>query len=75
MGWFSNYWENSKTRRNANKEKYVKECAKRTFQITEHNGKFWFTYNGSRFCPCDMMKEEPIDALSQLRSLYIAELL
>ena len=75
MNWLRKYWETFKASRERNAEKYVKECAKRTFQITEHNGKFWFTYNGSLFCPCDMMKEEPIDALSQLRNLYISELL
>ena len=75
MNWLRKYWETFKASRKSNAEKYVKECAKRTFQITEYNGRFWFTYNGSRFCPCDMMKEEPIDALSELRSLYINELL
>ena len=60
-----------KESREKNAEKYVKECAKRTFQITEHNGRFWFTYNGSLFCPCDMMKDEPLVALNKLREGYI----
>lgn len=72
MGWFSNYWENSKTRRKANKERYIKERANDIYQITEHDGRLWFTYNGSLFCPCDMMKKELLDALAELRSSYIA---
>jgi hypothetical protein len=71
MGWFSNYWENSKTRRKANKEKYIKERANDIYQITEYCGRLWFTYNGSLFCPCDMMKKEPLDALLDLRTSYI----
>lgn len=71
MDWFSNYLENSKTRHKANKEKYIKERANDIYQITEYGGQLWFTYNGSLFCPCDMMKKEPLDALLDLRTSYI----
>lgn len=71
MGWFSNFLENFKTRRKANTEKYIKERANDIYQITEYCGRLWFTYNGSLFCPCDMMKKEPLDALSDLRTSYI----
>ena len=71
MGWFSDYLENLKTRRKANKEKYIKERANDIYQITEYCGRLWFTYNGSLFCPCDMMKDEPLVALNKLREGYI----
>jgi hypothetical protein len=41
------------------------------FQIREYYGKLWFTYNGFPFCPCDMMKKEPLDALEELRDIYV----
>lgn len=71
MGWFSNYLENFKTRCKANTERYIKERANDIYQITEYGGRLWFTYNGSLFCPCDMMKKELLDALAELRSSFI----
>ena len=72
MNWIKEYFERLRISRQNNRDMYVKERANDIYQITEHCGRLWFTYNGSLFCPCDMMKKEPLDALLELRSSYIA---
>ena len=71
MNWIKEYLDRLKKSRQNNKERYIREHANDIYQITEYCGQFWFTYNGSIFCPCDMMKKEPLDALVELRSFYI----
>lgn len=71
MNWIKEYWESLKRDRKERHNKAVKERANDIYQITEHCGKLWFTYNGSLFCPCDMMKKELLDALLDLRTSYI----
>lgn len=71
MNWIKEYLDRLKKSRQNNKEKYIRERANDIYQITEYCGKLWFTYNGSLFCPCDMMKKEPLDALVELRLFYI----
>lgn len=43
------------------------------FQIREHNSELWLTYgvNGALICPCSMLKGEPVEAVKQMRELYI----
>ena len=54
-----------KTRReNERKAEYV-------YQIEEHDGEIWLIYNGALVCPCSMLKAEPVDALKQMRELYV----
>ena len=71
MNWIKEYWESLKRDRKERHNKAVKERANDIYQITEHCGKLWFTYNGSLFCPCDMMKKELLDALLDLRTSYV----
>jgi len=71
MSWIKEYWESLKRDRKERHNKAIKERANDIYQITEYCGKLWFTYNGSLFCPCDMMKKEPLDALLDLRTSYI----
>ena len=49
----------------------IKKRAIEIFQITEYNGKLWFTYDNFLYCPCSMIGNEPINALSMLREQYI----
>ena len=49
----------------------IKKRAIEIFQITEYNGQLWFTYDNFLYCPCSMIGNEPINALSMLREQYI----
>lgn len=71
MNWIKEYLDRLKKSRHNNKERYIRERANDVYQITEYCGQLWFTYNGSLFCPCDLMKKEPLDALVELRLFYI----
>lgn len=42
------------------------------YQISEHNGKLWFTFMSNLVCPCDMLKDEPVAALKRMREDFIA---
>ena len=65
------FWKRVAQRLNAQNVDAIKERAADIFQIMEYSGKLWFTYNGFPFCPCDMMKDEPLVALEKLRSTYV----
>ena len=41
------------------------------YQITEYNGQLWFTCDSFLYCPCLMMGDDAINALSALRQKYI----
>lgn len=52
----------------------VKEAtiaAESFFQIKEKGGELWLTYNGWLVCPCSMLKDTPVDAITKMRELYI----
>jgi hypothetical protein len=57
-------------RRNAH-ESYLLQRAECVFQITEYKGELWFIYERCLLCPCSMMKGEPLEALKELRLLFI----
>lgn len=65
------FWERVAQRLNAQNTDAVIKRAADIFQIMEYSGKLWFTYNGFPFCPCDMMKDEPLVALEELRNTYV----
>ena len=44
------------------------------FQVREHDGALWLTYADNLVLPCSMLNIAPIDALSQMRSLYTSRL-
>lgn len=63
-------WKN----RRAMKKRLQREWkAEELFQLKEYNGKIWLTFNGNRVCPCDMLKEQPVEAVRQMRELYVEE--
>ena len=62
-------WKRKKQER---RKENIRIRANEIYQITEFCGKLWFTCNGFLFCPCDLVKEDPIDALNELRSWYVS---
>ena len=49
----------------------IEKRADEIFQITEHDGRLWFTYETFLYCPCSMMGDDAIGALAVLRKSYI----
>ena len=41
------------------------------YQICEYENNLWLTYNGAIICPMSMFDREPIDALIEIRDLYV----
>lgn len=64
-------FEKLKIKRASSKEHRVKEMSEYAYQITEYQGQLWFTFNGILFCPCKMMDGAPIEALQEMRRLYV----
>jgi hypothetical protein len=65
------FWDRLSQKRKEQSANAIKKRANDIYQISECFGKLWFTYNGFPFCPCDMMKDEPLVALNKLREGYI----
>ena len=51
--------------------KQSEKAAKVIFQVEEYKGKLWLTFNGSLVCPMEMFKTETIEALTEIRKLYV----
>lgn len=49
----------------------IEKRADEIFQITEYDGRLWFTYETFLYCPCSMMGDDAIGALVALRKSYI----
>lgn len=67
----TSFWKRLSTQRKEHGKDAIKKRSVDLYQITEYYGKLWFTFNGLPFCPCDMMKDEPLDALEKLRNGYV----
>lgn len=65
------FWDRLSQKRKEQSTNAIKKRANDIYQISEHLGKLWFTYEGFPFCPCDMMKDEPLVALNKLREGYV----
>lgn len=61
-----------KRKKQERRKENIRVRANEIYQITEFSGKLWFTCNGFLFCPCDLVKEDPVDALNELRSCYVS---
>ncbi len=46
--------------------------AEELIQVKEFSHGLWLTYNGHLVCPMTMFKEEPIKAICEIRSLFVA---
>ena len=53
------------------KQLQIEEDANFYYQITEHDGEIWVTFNNFLVCPCSMLKDEPVEAIKKMRELYI----
>lgn len=49
----------------------IEKRANEIFQITEYDGRLWFTCETFLYCPCSMMGDDAIGALVALRKSYI----
>lgn len=60
-------------KRRQDKATHAENFAKILYQITEHEGQLWFTYNGSLFSPCSLLCDDtsPVAMLGVLRKLYV----
>jgi hypothetical protein len=63
--------ESFRRKKNERRKKEVNMIAKEIFQITECDGRLWFTYDHVPYCPCDMMKDDALTALGKLREAYV----
>ena len=50
----------------------VEDRAVGLYQLTEYGGELWLTFNGSLVCPCQMLNDEPVEAVKKMRELYIS---
>lgn len=51
--------------------KEAREKVVELFQLQEHDGELWLTFAGSLVCPCQMLKDAPVDAVKKMRELYV----
>lgn len=65
--------ENIKNNNSERKTKELKENADRFFQIQEHKGELWLSFNGCPVMPTSFLKEDPLIALKEIRELYVQE--
>ena len=49
----------------------IEEDASYLYQICEHKGEIWLTFNNLLAFPCSMLKDEPVEAIKKMRELYI----
>lgn len=55
------------------REKELKERAEELFQLCEHKGEMWMTYNGYLVLPTRYINCDPILLVRQMRQAYINE--
>ena len=41
------------------------------YQLKEHGGEIWLTYDGHLVCPCTMLNVSPVEAVQKMRELYV----
>lgn len=58
-------------KRRADRQNDIEHKACEVFQISEHGGQLWLTFLDNLVCPCDMLKDAPVDAVTRMRELYI----
>ena len=59
-------------KRKAMNSKRAEQRSVEVYQISEHNGQLWFTFMSNLVCPCNMFKDEPVEALKKMRNDFIA---
>lgn len=64
-------FERWKARRFENRKLITEEEANHIFQICEHKGQTWVTFNGNLVCPSEWLGEDVILRLFEMRRYYI----
>ena len=48
-----------------------RDRAESLFQLKEHGGGLWLTYDGWLVCPCEMLRDDAVEAVMRMRELYV----
>ena len=65
--------ENIKSSNQERKLKELNEKANTFFQVQEHKGELWLSFNGCPVMPTSFLKSEPLTALKEIRELFVKE--
>lgn len=68
-----NWWKKATENKKALQAKRLQEEANELYQIKEHNGELWITYDGRLFAPQSLFTEDVIAIIGNLRECYIKE--
>lgn len=69
MSFFSGLYNRHKEKQQARDEEVVREL----FQVCEHNGEIWLTFEGSPVIPESMLTQSAIETVHQLRKKYLED--
>ena len=53
------------------REREKLENASFLYQVKEYQQELWLTFAGNLVCPCSMLGEPPVEAISKMRDLYM----
>lgn len=67
------FFESIKINNQERKMKDLKENADRFFQVQEHKGELWLSFNGCPVMPTSFLKSDPLTALKEIRELFVQE--
>lgn len=65
--------ENIKNNNLERKMKELNERANTFFQVQEHKGELWLSFNGCPVMPTSFLKSDPLVALKEIRELFVKE--
>lgn len=65
--------ENIKNNNLERKMKELNEKANMFFQVQEHKGELWLSFNGCPVMPTSFLKSDSLVALKEIRELFVKE--
>lgn len=68
---FKKLWKKYKMWKAQKYHNKIVAASKELFQLRELNSELWLIYNGYYVCPTKMLKDDPIDAINKMRTIYI----
>lgn len=69
--WYANRKAESNKRKAEYREEQLTEKVNELYQVCEIMGEIWLTYDGHPVCPMALFKDETINVLLYVRSLYM----
>ena len=66
-----NIFEHINKRLRRRKEREAVRRADYIFQVQEHDGELWLTFNGCMVCPERMLSMDIVEAVAVLRRMYV----